>query len=549
MQAPGIPQLQRGDTRRSASERAGSNRVYRSGGRFREAVEHPLVWWLLFLGTFVIRATHAWSTVLHNDVGALLYLAGRWLDGATLYREIIDPNSAMIYMIYASAVSVGRVLGVSSILVLQVEMIMLALGSLLLCRYLVDMIFSDRTIVMRGVMMVILAYLAFPVGDLWQREHIMILLMLPYLMGAALRVRNIEITPRLATIIGLLAGVGTVIKPYYLPVWGLLELYLLKMCGRKSLMRRENIVIAAIVIPFWLGVLIFLPGYVEVLRRAMDIYHAYHRPYVELVRQPGAISCVAALVLALLLPLQGKEARIRGVFLVAAATYLAVALYAHTAWAYHFYPTLVTSRLSIFLSLWLFMEQRPKAKGLLRHWREAAAVTVAVSIMVLAGGRFADAAIHPDPPMELRGLLEKYSGRSVADVTCTIRPLFPAANYVGTHLVSRFAYLWMLPGCYSAAERGTLPGNPFPYHPIDRMGATERYMFDAYISDLVASRPDVILIDQREYKDGFGPTSFDFLDYFSRDTRFATLLDGYDKVGTVDHHLVLERRGTVSTGN
>jgi hypothetical protein len=43
-------------------------------------------------------------------------------------------------------------------------------------------------------------------------------------------------------------------------------------------------------------------------------------------------------------------------------------------------------------------------------------------------------------------------------------------------------------------------------------------------------RPDVIVVDRRENKQGFGPTRFDFEEYFNRDRRFAALMAGYDRI-------------------
>jgi hypothetical protein len=520
----------------------------RLAARLQQELARPGLWWALILTTFAIRAIHAMTMQLHNDVGALLHLTGRWLDGATLYRQIIDPNTLMTYLIYAPAVWLGRLLGISNIVVLEVAMLLLATGSFLVCKQLLDRLLREQSVMLRGTLMVVLAYLVFfPIGELWQREHIMLLLVLPYLLTAALRVKGERIGRWAGMAIGVTAGIGTAIKPYYMPVWGCIEVYLLVMCGRRSLLRVVRLVIASVVSVFWVAVLVFFPGYVDVIRMAMDTYRAYYTPYSDLLANNATFSWLLAVVTAILFRLPKEQARVRGVFLVAATAYLAVALYAHTSWAYHFYPALVIGRLCIFLNLVLFAERLQFRGRSMRYLREWGAVVVVAGVMLVSGVRLLDTIIHPQSEWPLIGLLKSYSGRSVAAISCSIRPLFPAVNYADTHLVSRFAYLWTLPGCY--VDSRVPPGRPFPYHPIERMGATERYLFDGYISDLAASQPDVILIDRSKFKDGFARTSFDFLEYFSRDRRFATLVANYDSVAMVDEYLVLERQGAISSRN
>jgi hypothetical protein len=83
------------------------------------------------------------------------------------------------------------------------------------------------------------------------------------------------------------------------------------------------------------------------------------------------------------------------------------------------------------------------------------------------------------------------------------------------------------------------------YRPPETQGPEERAFFAALVDELVATPPLVVAVETTVRKQGFGLLSFDFIDYFAADPRFAELWRGYElveRVGPIEiYRLVPER--------
>jgi hypothetical protein len=128
--------------------------------------------------------------------------------------------------------------------------------------------------------------------------------------------------------------------------------------------------------------------------------------------------------------------------------------------------------------------------------------------------------------------------RPLLALSTSVDPAFPVVNLSGVQWSSRFCCMWLIPGSYSARERAT---TPFPYHSLEAMGAIERYALDAVVEDMESLPPELIIVDRSRDKQGFGTASFDFLTYFLRDARFATLFARYSKLRDIGSFRVYKR--------
>ena len=104
---------------------------------------------------------------------------------------------------------------------------------------------------------------------------------------------------------------------------------------------------------------------------------------------------------------------------------------------------------------------------------------------------------------------------------------------------SRFCCLWLLPGLYSPQERAS---TPFAYREREEMGELERYLVDAVVEDLKSQPPTLLFVDQSPNRQGFGRSQIDYLEYFLRDPRFASLFENYRNLGEVGPYRVYKRK-------
>jgi hypothetical protein len=168
----------------------------------------------------------------------------------------------------------------------------------------------------------------------------------------------------------------------------------------------------------------------------------------------------------------------------------------------------------------------------------AAAAAGAVAEGVLQLGRRGPSG-PPDLVPLSRIVREKAAGQPVFIMSHHIGSAFPLINYSGAVLGSRFHHLWVLAADY--LDRMKRP-EPLQYRAPDEMPASERYLNDAVLADLERYRPRLLIVQRHARDDpGNGYRRFDYLRYFSRDSRFAKILAQYQELDTTGDYLVYER--------
>src|SRR4029434_9269112 len=131
----------------------------------------------------------------------------------------------------------------------------------------------------------------FPLDVFGEREHLMLILALPYVFLTAARLVGNRIPSRLAVFIGLLAALGFGMKPYFLLVPICLEIYIAVV--RRSILswrRPETLTLALALLSYAAAIPIVHPEYVDVIiPYTLLVYDAYSAPLLAVLRQPGAI--------------------------------------------------------------------------------------------------------------------------------------------------------------------------------------------------------------------------------------------------------------------
>jgi hypothetical protein len=366
----------------------------------------------------------------------------------------------------------------------------------------------------------------------------MVLLTIPYLLSATARSLGREMGRGWG--VGVMAGAGLAIKPYFLLLWVVVEIYLWRRDGPRSTRRPESLAILAAFLCYAIAVVALTPDYFTVISLALDAYGAYNCRFTTLFNSTDVALCAVAFVVAAFVRLVAADRVARRVFLLAAASLLATAIIQHKGWGYHYYPARVMARLAIFLSLWMFIEHLPDADRLLRRGRAGLALTAALGVVVAAGIELRTMTKSPIAGMELLPIVKSHAaGKYLACLSTSVVYPFPVVNYAGARWGLRFPSLWLLPAAYRGVAAP--PGGSFPYHPRAEMGAPERYTVDAVVEDLRAHPPAIILVDRHIDQQGMGVNGFDYLDYFGHDPRFAEIIARYDSLGMVDSMLVMGR--------
>jgi hypothetical protein len=284
----------------------------------------------------------------------------------------------------------------------------------------------------------------------------------------------------------------------------------------------------------YVGSVVLFTPYLTHIRLASEVYGAYDSPF-DVVWYGGlpAFWLGAALFFSLVV-VRGTDVHLRRLLLMALFLFSYSAVVQMKGWPYHWHPAWALGWLCIVLALASISEN---ARAISMVFRLPASGLTAVLLLAVMGfiASYAQRDIRfPDWPMEAdlvhrlsKGLTAIHPKPRVMWLTTNAYPMFPAINYAQGRSVMR-TFLFVLPGVY---QNTPVPKEgPFPYHSFDEMNENEKMALEWVVEDFEKGKPDIIVVDRHKLKQGFGMTSFDFEEYFIRDSRYAALMRGYELV-------------------
>lgn len=478
-------------------------------------------WWALpLLGLLWLASlSYFLQTTLNHDVAWYLVATDRFLDGAKLYRDIIEVNPPLAFYLTVPPVAAARLIGVEPITCLVVYVFLLVALSLAICKHLLKAQ-ADRPAGYRvGVLFAAFATLVLqPLTLLGQREHFLIILSLPYLLLLTSRFAGSRCGNGEALAIGLLAVFGFALKPYFLIVPAGLELYL--MIQRRSLvtwLRPESLGLAAGLCAYALFVYRVHPEYFSfIVPFARLTYGAYESPFRSVLMKPS----IAAMLFGTILYGLGRRApsvdRRGDVFIVAMAGFLASYLIQQKAWSYHLYPAVAMAWLAL-ASLVLQRMTVVQSRAQLARSILTAAWAGQFILVAVLGGPYRNGVADQMLP-----IVERYApGGTIYAFTSHTWVGFPLVNEAHVQWASRFPAQWLLPGAVKQLAASTHL-DPARRAKIEEVAS---YQTEAMIEDFERWTPDLVVVSKQDRVDVFG--------YYLANAKFEALWQSYVRIGDV----------------
>jgi hypothetical protein len=232
---------------------------------------------LVFAAFFVAALYIQFTSLINHDTAWFLYSVDAFFEGGRLYQDIFfEVNPPLALYLTIPAVYVARVTGLFAPHVFTAYVFALIAISLWLVRHLLTRQAGRSGSVRRGVLFsALLALVICPAANFGQREHLMVILALPYMVLAAHRATGGACRPVAAVSIGLMAALGLALKPYFLLLPIALELYLL-FVGRRltGVLRPETFGMAGAGVLYGLALMWFTPDYLtRVVPFALEVFH------------------------------------------------------------------------------------------------------------------------------------------------------------------------------------------------------------------------------------------------------------------------------------
>lgn len=183
-------------------------------------------------------------------------------------------------------------------------------------------------------------------NDFGEREHLLLILTVPYLIVCVFRGMGKQLESHLLFYSGILAAAGMALKPNFLLLWIFLEVYLCGVCRAGAPWKRtESRVIGLLLLAYAVVTIIFFGEYIQLMRWAVGTYGAFNSPVSEMV--DAGLNTAIALIFFLIVQPCPVNPQLLGVLLCSILAFLVNALMQGNASLYHFYPANALSMLAI----------------------------------------------------------------------------------------------------------------------------------------------------------------------------------------------------------
>jgi hypothetical protein len=477
----------------------------------------------------------------NNDNGWLLYAAERVARGDRLYVDLLEINPPLIVWLNLPIVWLAHVLGAEAVTVFRGSVLLAILGSACITDRLLRDAFPDLGR-WAPLGLGLLVLLAIPVTWFGQREHLLLILALPYLSLSAGRIN--ASTPALnpaAAGVGVLAGLGFALKPQFLGI--VLLLTWLQARRRRLWITPELLAIVAVGLVYLVAVVILVPEYVPLVRRLGAAYGRYRTESLPrmLLGHFEPLIALAATGVVLVYRRAVRAAALISVMTAALLGALAGVVLQGKGFDYHYYPALALALLT--LGLLASGALAPGPPGRRARFVSVGFLVTGSLAYVAADVRIALASSEPEMQAyrRLAEAVGSVHGRPILVLAPRSGFAFGLVTYGHARWAGRFPCLWLQPVLYQEAR----PAAAWP-HAEAEMSGLERWARDVVIEDAVRERPALLLIGVPTPGQGPPDYWFDYLAYFSRDPRFREFLAGYERDGSSVGYEIYRRRADLA---
>ncbi|HSW71231.1 MAG TPA: hypothetical protein VLH77_04555, partial [Gammaproteobacteria bacterium] len=280
---------------------------------------------------------------LNWDVNWLMLAAQRLLQGGNYAQNFFETNPPLILYLYMPPLWASKFFSISQGMALCLYVFFAASISLSGCYLLLQRIFLDeKNSVFLTLFFTTLTavFLLVPLYEFGQRDHLVLIFTLPYLLLVSLRLQNQALRADRACLIGVLAGVGFCIKPQTLFVPLLIELYY--SCHKKNVLAwfRVEIVMMLSFAFFYLAALFyFFPDYLYFMVPFASRYYYYaSMTWRTLLLFNPFLFCLLPFLFCLITPVHKAYVQLNRVLLLALLGFLGSYLAQRHIYYYHLVP-------------------------------------------------------------------------------------------------------------------------------------------------------------------------------------------------------------------
>ncbi|AKP72320.2 hypothetical protein AVI54_09390 [Piscirickettsia salmonis] len=203
--------------------------------------------------------------ILNEDVLWLVTATQRLLAGGSYVNNFFETNPPLILYLYTPAVLLVKYIHVTIGVAIYSLTFFIGIASLLLSYLILEKFINNKLTVNLLMISLLIIYFILPMYSFAEREHLMIMLVMPYILLSAAH-DQICIKKLVRSFIGISAALGFCIKPYFVFTPLFIEiLFLIKYRNIKILFRYELVFLVATSIIYAVSTYFITPSYFSVI--------------------------------------------------------------------------------------------------------------------------------------------------------------------------------------------------------------------------------------------------------------------------------------------
>lgn len=494
--------------------------------------------WMIVLVLFFVSIKLQSLLLLNTNVSWLIDAGQRLIHGGTYTQNFFTPYPPIALLFYAPMTALSKWFGFTLVKMTRFYLYALTTGLLLFSYYLTREHFDEDDPFAASLFFVALGLVFYilPVNEFGLRHHLTVILVMPYLLLTASRLR--AKTPRawLSLIVGVLAGLGFVLNITFALVWILIE-GLLAIRTRRwfSWMRLESLCVASIIIAYVASVFVCFPDFIHTILPMQYRYDFFQTQYTwhHVILNAACLSWLAVLLLIIACRRYLQQKNLVAVLFTAATGFLISFLLGGDTHFKHTIATLSMTALAAFIlltNLTTLFSSRLQDKGFKDLCQCAYIILLfacAIGVIFSITHYHAAQYIHYKNSRRsnfnhIKRYILKYNYRGpVYFFSTKSRPGTSIVSYTYMTSASRFARFWMLPEMLTGTQKKTRATRK-----------DVRFITRAVVNDFKKNKPHMVFVN----------TQLDYVKLFSTSKSFRKLWRKYRYRKTINDYKIYTAR-------